>query len=127
MRQVHDCGSAGRRDQTGRRAHVVVVADGREEDAADWPQEVRAVLDASATLPHPRAAALQGLDKMQRLSSLGIAQFLLPPHPRPQLAFLRQLGFEGNDFEVIIDLGKVKSVKKIRAGFLQNIGSWIFV
>ncbi len=36
------------------------------------------------------------------------------------------LGFEGNDFEVIIDLGKVKSVKKIRVGFLQNIGSWIF-
>lgn len=36
------------------------------------------------------------------------------------------LGFEGNDFEVIIDLGDVKPVKKIRVGFLQNIGSWIF-
>lgn len=36
------------------------------------------------------------------------------------------LGFEGNDFEVVIDLGTVKPVKKIRVGFLQNIGSWIF-
>jgi alpha-L-fucosidase len=36
------------------------------------------------------------------------------------------LGFEGNDFEVVIDLGEERAIKKIRTGFLQNIGSWIF-
>ncbi len=36
------------------------------------------------------------------------------------------LGFEGNDLEVVLDLGKQKVIKKIRIGCLQNIGSWIF-
>jgi alpha-L-fucosidase len=36
------------------------------------------------------------------------------------------LGFEGNDLEVVIDLGEERRIKKIRVGFLQNIGSWIF-
>ncbi len=37
------------------------------------------------------------------------------------------LGFEGNDFGAIIDLGKNTSVREISTGFLQNIGSWIFL
>ena len=31
---------------------------------------------------NPRAAALEGLAKMKRLSDLGIPQAVLPPHPR---------------------------------------------
>jgi succinylarginine dihydrolase len=43
----------------------------------------------------PRKAALQGLDKMEALMRLGLVQGLLPPHPRPNLAFLRSAGFAG--------------------------------
>lgn len=50
---------------------------------------------------NPRAAVLQGLDKMKRLADLGLPQFVLPPHERPNLAFLRSLGFGGTDAQVI--------------------------
>ncbi|MFN3559449.1 MAG: N-succinylarginine dihydrolase [Brevundimonas sp.] len=50
---------------------------------------------------NPRAAVLQGLDKMKRLADLGLAQFVLPPHERPNIPFLRSLGFSGTDAQVI--------------------------
>jgi succinylarginine dihydrolase len=50
---------------------------------------------------NPRAAVLQGLDKMKRLADLGLPQFVLPPHERPNLPFLRSLGFSGTDAQVI--------------------------
>lgn len=50
---------------------------------------------------NPRAAVLQGLDKMKRLADLGLPQFVLPPHERPNIPFLRSLGFSGTDAEVI--------------------------
>ncbi|WP_174301155.1 N-succinylarginine dihydrolase [Caulobacter sp. S45] len=49
---------------------------------------------------NPRAAALQGLAKMKRLADMGLPQFVLPPQPRPDLGFLRRLGFTGSDAEV---------------------------
>lgn len=36
------------------------------------------------------------------------------------------LGFEGNDFEVVIDLGKLKRISRVEVGFLHQAGSWIF-
>lgn len=50
---------------------------------------------------NPRASALQGLEKMQMLLHLGVLQGVLPPHSRPQIALLRQLGFAGNDHQVL--------------------------
>lgn len=35
-------------------------------------------------------------------------------------------GYEGNDLDAVIDLGKVQAVSLISASFLQNIGAWIF-
>lgn len=52
------------------------------------------------TIARPRDAALQGLAKMQRLRALGLAQGVLPPHERPNIAWLRTLGFGGSDGEV---------------------------
>lgn len=49
---------------------------------------------------HPRAAALQGIAKMRRLAALGLQQGVLPPHERPNVAFLRALGFSGGDHAV---------------------------
>lgn len=36
-------------------------------------------------------------------------------------------GYEGQDFEAVVDLGKSRSVKRLGAGFLQDIGSWIWL
>ena len=49
----------------------------------------------------PRAAALQGLEKMKFVRDLGIGQCVLPPLLRPNLKFLRKLGFRGNDAQLI--------------------------
>ncbi len=44
---------------------------------------------------NPQAAALQGLAKMRLLVKLGLKQALMPPHQRPNLDLLFQLGFKG--------------------------------
>ncbi len=49
----------------------------------------------------PKAAALQGLSKMKALMDLGLTQGVLPPQQRPDLAFLRRIGFEGPDAHVL--------------------------
>ena len=36
-------------------------------------------------------------------------------------------GFEGTDFEAVIDMGRTRSVRRVTAGFLQNHGPWIFL
>ncbi|KQR55924.1 N-succinylarginine dihydrolase [Brevundimonas sp. Leaf168] len=50
---------------------------------------------------NPRAAVLQGLDKMKTLADLGLPQFVLPPHERPNIPFLRTVGFAGSDAQVL--------------------------
>lgn len=45
----------------------------------------------------PREAALQGLAKMRRMMALGFRQGMLLPHLRPDVAWLRGLGFAGDD------------------------------
>lgn len=52
----------------------------------------------------PRAAALQGLDKMRAVADLGVAQAVLPPQLRPSLSTLRRLGFSGSDEQVLADV-----------------------
>ncbi|MCL9683717.1 N-succinylarginine dihydrolase [Legionella maioricensis] len=44
---------------------------------------------------NPQAAARQGLDKMRLLHNMGLKQGILPPHQRPNLHLLYQLGFTG--------------------------------
>ncbi|MGD0709972.1 MAG: GH92 family glycosyl hydrolase [Bacteroidales bacterium] len=36
-------------------------------------------------------------------------------------------GYQSQDFEAIVDLGKEQAVHKIAAGFLQDVGSWIWM
>jgi succinylarginine dihydrolase len=48
----------------------------------------------------PREAALQGIGKMRKLAALGLPQGVLPPQARPDMRFLRGLGFSGSDAEV---------------------------
>lgn len=50
---------------------------------------------------NPRAAALQGLDKMRLVAGLGVPQLILPPQPRPDFRLLKALGFTGNPAEIL--------------------------
>ncbi len=52
-------------------------------------------------ISNPKKAALEGLDKAWSLSQMGITQGILPPHMRPLLSVLRDLGFAGEDHEII--------------------------
>jgi hypothetical protein len=36
-------------------------------------------------------------------------------------------GFEGEDLDAVIDLGRMTEIRSIRAGFLEANGSWIFL
>lgn len=47
------------------------------------------------SISNPQAAARQGLEKMRFLHNMGLKQGVLPPHQRPNLALLSQLGFKG--------------------------------
>ncbi|NBB15078.1 N-succinylarginine dihydrolase, partial [Caulobacter sp. SLTY] len=46
------------------------------------------------------------LAKMRLLHDLGLPQFVLPPHERPDVGFLRRLGFGGSDAAVIEAAGR---------------------
>lgn len=50
---------------------------------------------------NPKAAALEGLQKMQAVAALGVGQAVLPPQPRPALGALRSFGFGGTDAQVL--------------------------
>jgi len=47
----------------------------------------------------PRAAALEGIEKMRANLALGLAQGIFLPHPRPHRVWLRELGTEIGDAE----------------------------
>jgi len=55
---------------------------------------------------NPRGAALEGLSKMRRLADLGLPQFVLPPHERPALSLLKQLGFSGSEENILASAWK---------------------
>jgi len=55
----------------------------------------------ASAVSNPKAACLEGLEKMKLLMDLGVAQALLPPHERPDMNTLRRLGFRGSDSRVL--------------------------
>ncbi|MDB5480164.1 MAG: N-succinylarginine dihydrolase [Caulobacteraceae bacterium] len=60
----------------------------------------------AGAVARPRAAALQGLEKMRRVMDLGVAQGFFPPPLRPTPAPLRAAGFQGSDAEVLAAAAK---------------------
>lgn len=50
---------------------------------------------------NPKAAALQGLEKMKALHNLGIVQGVIPPQERPDIYTLTRLGFTGSDANIL--------------------------
>lgn len=55
---------------------------------------------------NPKLAALQGLMKMKALADMGFAQGVIPPHQRPNIEALRQIGFSGSDDRVLAQAAK---------------------
>ena len=49
----------------------------------------------AGAVSNPRLAALQGLEKMRFVQSLGIQQAFIPPQLRPIIPVLKQIGFDG--------------------------------
>lgn len=68
------------------------------------------------TVANPKAAALQGLAKMRLLHEQGIQQALLPPHQRPNLHLLEQLGFTGSTIQKI-DKARKEAPELLNAAF----------
>jgi succinylarginine dihydrolase len=64
------------------------------------PGNLASTNNAFATA-NPQAAALQGIEKMLLLHKLGLKQAVLPPHQRPNLDLLYQLGFKGSPGEQV--------------------------
>lgn len=58
------------------------------------------------TVSNPKAAVKQGLDKMKLMADLGVKQAILPPHERPNVRALRDLGFRGADSQIIQHAGR---------------------
>ena len=81
---------------------------------------------ASAThrnqVSNPRAAALQGLEKMKKVASLGIGQAVLPPLPRPRISFLRELGYSGSRQSIIESVAKSDPV--LLASIYSSSNMW---
>ncbi|ALA25590.1 succinylarginine dihydrolase [Piscirickettsia salmonis] len=66
-----------------------------------------ASIASGSGVSQPKQAALQGLKKMKALHDLGLKQAVLPPHDRPHISTLRQLGFRGSDGEVLVQAATV--------------------
>lgn len=50
---------------------------------------------------NPRAAVLQGLEKMKLVMDLGVKQGVIPPQERPDLETLKRLGFRGSERDIV--------------------------
>ncbi|SFN79635.1 N-succinylarginine dihydrolase [Sphingomonas sp. OK281] len=76
----------------------------------------------------PRMAALQGVAKMRRLMALGLEQGVFLPHVRPNVGWLRALGFVGSDAEVCAtawasDRGLMANAMSASAMWTANAGT----
>ena len=74
-------------------------------------------------ISHPRAAALQGLDKMKIVADLGIPQLILPPQRRPDVAFLRRAGFIGSEAELLKQA--IESDAALASAALSSSAMWV--
>ncbi len=71
-----------------------------------------ASMESKSQISRPRQAALEGLEKMKFLMDRGFKQAVLPPHERPDIRFLKELGFTGDNEKII------RSAKKFSPALL---------
>ncbi len=74
------------------------------------------------TPANPRAAFLEGLEKMRLVMDLGVAQAVIPPHERPDIESLRRLGFDGSDAQILAHA--YKEAPSLLAACCSASGMW---
>ncbi len=62
-----------------------------------------------------------------KYSALGTASLIDGIHGTVNSRDGNWLGFEGDDFDAILDLRKIKNINEIKTEFLNSPGSWIFL
>ena len=67
----------------------------------------------------PRAAVLEGITKAKRLADAGLIQGFMPPHERPFIPFLRQVGFSGSD-RAVLDAAWASSPGLVRNAYAAS-------
>lgn len=77
----------------------------------------------ASTISNPKAAALQGLKKMHLLMQLGILQAVLPPHDRPLISFLKNMGFLGTNAQILKAAYKVNPI--LFSAACSASGMWV--
>lgn len=70
-------------------------------------------------LSSPLNALLEGLEKMRRVAALGVRQLIVPPQPRPDLDFLKALGFSGDD-QGLLEAAYKENSAYLRAAFSSS-------
>jgi succinylarginine dihydrolase len=80
-----------------------------------------AAANNAGLVSNPRLAALQGLEKMRFVHGLGVKQAFLPPHYRPLISKLKQVGFSGS-LGTILD-----SAARTAPGLLASVYSSAFM
>ena len=70
-----------------------------------------------AQISSPKQAALQGLEKGFTLYKMGVPQAILPPHHRPNLQMLRNLGFSGASDQDVLDAAYKQNSNLVSAAF----------
>lgn len=80
-----------------------------------------ASMSHEAQVSNPYKTALEGLQKIHFLDSLGIKQAILPPHERPHIETLKNIGFTGN-LESILS-----KTYKIAPWALKEVSSSAFI
>ncbi len=70
----------------------------------------------AARLSSPKRAALEGLENMKLVASLGIPQLVIPPQPRPNTDLLRALGFTGF-LQEMLDHAQREAPKALQAAW----------
>lgn len=73
-------------------------------------------------ISRPEKAALQGVQKMLELQSLGLQQGILLPQQRPHLPTLRALGFQGSDQSIVKQAAR--SVPELLVGCYSASSMW---
>jgi succinylarginine dihydrolase len=81
-----------------------------------------AAMDHRLTMSHPLQAVLQGLQKMKVVADMDVAQAILPPHERPHVKTLRELGFRGTDREIIA--AAAKKAPELLAACYSSSSMW---
>lgn len=72
---------------------------------------------------HPKQAALQSLEKMRMVHRFGTPQMVFPPHFRPSITTLQEIGFSGGDEQIVAQA--VQQIPEVYYKLCSSAGMWM--